>query len=159
MPTGEAIGPSGVLLHTPGLVFPFVTFSKNLAALPGISPRCREVIIILVSTLMETPVEVHLHKIQASTLGFTPDELNTIERAECPASLKEDEKVCFEVAKEMTLKIGTLKLELWDKAVEVLSKPGAAALVQNIAFYKYVSTFMNGFAGELPPKTLQGWNR
>lgn len=159
MPTGEAIGPSGVLLHTPGLTLPFVMFSKNLAALPGLSPRCREVIIILVSTLMETPVEVHLHKIQASTLGFSPEELNTIGKVKCPVSLGEDEKVCFEVAREMTLKIGTLEQELWDKAVRILSKQGAAAMVQNIAFYKYVSTFMNGFAGEMPPKTLHGWNR
>jgi hypothetical protein len=136
-----------------------VTFSKQLAALPGISPRCREVVIILVSALMEAPVEVQLHKVQASTLGFSPEELNTIEKGECPTSLKEDEKLCFEVAQEMTLKIGTLKQELWEKAVTVLSKQGAVVLIHNIAFYKYVSTFMNGFAGEMPPETLLGWNR
>lgn len=150
LPDGRLIGPFAIQLHIPAIAEHFIGFATSLLAVPGLSPRAREVAINVVGAHTKAAYETSAHQGAAKRLGFSAVQLEEIYRGTCPSNLAEDEKIAFEVATELLEVAGPLRQDLWDRAVEVLGKGGSMVLIQYVGLYQYVSTILNGFDAQVP---------
>lgn len=146
---GTLIGPFGILLHHPKVGYPFQQLVMALQTIPGLSFYAREVVIAVSGARTQADFENYAHAIISRDAGITEAELRDIHAGVCPETLTDEGKVAFEVATALG-KPGTLDQAIWDRAVKVLGKDGAAAAVHYTGFYSYVGTLLNGFDAKVP---------
>lgn len=113
----------------------------------GISPKAREVAQNLIVAKRKAAYAMDAHERLGRAVGFTQEQLETIQRGEKPKGLDKEESVAWEVANALSYsgKPGPLENELWDRAVGVWGKAGAMGLVHLCGLYEYTSVFLNGF--------------
>ena len=124
---------------------------KTIAQLPGgLSGRNREIAIITVGARFDAAFELHSHKILGERQGVTAAQFDEIVKGKRPESFDEQGRAVYDVAYELAYGSGPLSKGAWDKAVELLTKEGATALVQYVGFYAYVCMILNGFDCRIP---------
>ncbi|KAK5238548.1 hypothetical protein LTR47_000291 [Exophiala xenobiotica] len=146
---GTLIGPFGILLHHPQLGEPFYRLAQGFRKIPGLSPYGREVVIAVAGARSQAAYENYAHAIIAHKEGISEAELHEIHAGRCPETLTEEGKAAFELATALG-KPGVLEQGIWDNAVKVLGRDGAAAAVHYTGFYSYVGTILNGFDAKVP---------
>merc|ERR1712000_178087 len=146
---GTLIGPFGILLHHPQLGEPFYRLAQGLRMIPGLSSYGREVVIAVAGARSQAAYENYAHAIIANGEGISEAELHEIHAGRCPETLTEEGKVAFELATALG-RPGILEQAIWDKAVKVLGRDGAAAAVHYTGFYSYVGIVLNGFDAKVP---------
>ncbi|OAL20112.1 hypothetical protein AYO20_11549 [Fonsecaea nubica] len=147
---GTLIGPYGILLHHPEVARPFQAIVKALQTIPGLSLYGREVAIAVVGSRTQAAYENYAHHIIATQrAGITEAELQEINTGRCPGTLTDEGKTVFELTTALG-KPGPLDETIYDKAVQVLGKDGAAAVIHYTGFYSYVSVILNGFDAKVP---------
>ena len=117
-----------------------------MAKIPGLSAHGREVAILVVGAHTKAAYEVTAHE---ALSGFPRSELDQIDKGICPPTMDEECKIVFKVANEL-FQPGPLSSSTWDEAVSVLGISGSTAVVQYVAFYKYIATILNGFDAQVP---------
>jgi hypothetical protein len=122
----------------------------TLMDIPGLSIKNREIVILATCAKFEAAYALYTHKVLGPLYGITQEELDTILRGERPKTLDDQARACYDVAYELTHRTGPLSEETWSNAVKQLSKSGATAVVQYVAWYSYVSTIVNGFDTKVP---------
>ena len=133
-------------MHTPEIGQHFLGFAKALKKIPGLPHRSREVAILVVGAHTKAAYEVEAHE---KLSGIPRSDLDKISNGICPDSFSEEEKMVFKVANELFLP-GPLMQRTWDEAVKVFGISGTTAVVQYVAFYKYIATILNGFDVQVP---------
>lgn len=122
---------------------------KGMAKIPGLSPRVREVAILVVGAHTKAAYEVYAHQ-QLS--GLPPDDFDSIDQGKCPPSFDEEQRVVLKMANGL-FAAGPLSAEIWEEGTKVLGISGATAVVQYVAFYKYIATILNGFDVQVPKES------
>ena len=120
--------------------------AKALAKIPGLPHKAREVATLVVGAHTHAAYEVTAH---SKLSGIPKSELNDVHNSVCPDSFNAEEKATFKMANEL-FKLGPVSTSTWNETVEVLGVSGATAVVQYVAFYKYVATILNGFDAQVP---------
>lgn len=120
--------------------------TKALAEITELPPLAREVAILVTGNHEAAAYEIHAHS-AVSKLG--DEDLKTIADGRCPDHLDERCHDAFDLATELC-KPGRLSDEAWEKAVGLLGKTAAIAVVHYVGFYKYVATVLNGFDSKVP---------
>ncbi|KAF2482533.1 AhpD-like protein [Neohortaea acidophila] len=143
-------GPFGVQLHTPQVGEHVLGLAKALRSLPGLSDTNREIASIVVGVRYNTRYELAMHQMLGWKFGLAAASIDTMLAGKKPASFNAEQSVVFDVAHELAYGSGTLPQDLWDRAVEVLGRPGTIALVQYVGFYSYACTILRGFDVEIP---------
>ncbi|KAK5198066.1 hypothetical protein LTR96_005744 [Exophiala xenobiotica] len=143
---GTLIGPFAILLHHPQLGEPFYRLAQGFRKIPGLSPYGREVVIAVAGARSQAAYENYAHAIIAHKEGISEAELHDIHAGRCPETLTEEGKVAFELATALG-KPGVLEQGIWDNAVKVLGRDGAAAAVHYTGFYSYVGTILKRHSG------------
>jgi hypothetical protein len=138
---GTLIGPFAILLHHPQLGEPFYRLAQGFRKIPGLSPYGREVVIAVAGARSQAAYENYAHAIIAHKEGISEAELHEIHAGRCPETLTEEGTVAFELSTALG-KPGVLEQGIWDNAVKVLGKDGAAAVVHYTGFYSYVGTIL-----------------
>lgn len=147
---GSLIGPYGVLLHHPEVARQFQGLVRALQTIPGLSLYSREVAIAVVGSRSQAAYEQYAHRIIATQrAGITAAELHEIHAGRCPDTLTNEGKAAFELATALGSP-GALDQAVYDRAVGVLGKDGAAAVVHYTGFYSYVGVLLNGFDVQVP---------
>jgi hypothetical protein len=147
---GSLIGPYGVLLHHPEVARQFVGLVRSLHTIPGLSLYGREVAIAVAGSRSHAAYENYAHRIIATQrAGISEEELQEIHAGRCPDTLTAEGKAAFELATALGTP-GPLPREVYDRAVGVLGKDGAAAVVHYTGFYSYVGVLLNGFDVQVP---------
>ncbi|KAK6387471.1 hypothetical protein LTS17_000740 [Exophiala oligosperma] len=141
---GTLIGPFGILLHHPQVAEHFHLLVKTLQTIPGLTLYGREVVIAVAGSRSQAAFENYAHAIISRRAGISEAELHDIHAGKCPETLTEEGKIAFELATALG-RPGPLDQAIWDKAVKILGKEGAAAAVHYTGFYSYVGTILNGF--------------
>lgn len=150
---GSLIGPFGIWLHHPKVGDHVFRMARAMREIPGLSFYGREVVIAVAGARSQAGFENYAHAIMSRQAGITEAEHHEIHAGRCPETLTDEGKVAFEVATALG-KPGVLDLALWDKAVKVLGKDGAAAIVHYTGFYAYIGTILNGFDAKVPQAKL-----
>lgn len=147
---GTIIGPYGILLHHPEVARQFQAMVRALQTIPGLTLYGREVAIAVAGSRSQAAYEQYAHHIIATQrAGITEAQLHEIHAGTCPSTLTDEGKVVFELATALG-KPGVLDQAIYDKAVEVLGKDGAAAAVHYTGFYSYIGVILNGFDAKVP---------
>jgi len=129
--------------------------AKELARLPGLPSKAREIAIITTGAKSRADYELYAHEILGKIQGVTQAEFDHIMQGKKPETLDRECGVAYDVARELVAGQGPLDAGLWKEATTVLGKDGAMALVQYCGFYAYVCTILRGFACEVPENRKQ----
>jgi hypothetical protein len=146
---GTMIGPFGVNLHHPKVGHHFHELAMAFQTIPGLSFYGREVVIAVSGARSHAAFENYAHAVIARRAGITEAELQDIHAGICPDTLTDEGKMAFEVSTALG-KPGVLDQSIWDRAVKVLGKDGAAAVVHYTGFYSYVGILLNGLDAKVP---------
>jgi hypothetical protein len=124
--------------------------AKALAQIPGLNPRNREIAIITTGARFNAAYELYAHKILGEMKGISSQEYDEIILGRRPETFDEEGKAVYDVAHELVSGSGPLSQGAWDRAVKLLTKDGATALVQYVGFYSYVCIILRGFDCQIP---------
>lgn len=148
--TKALIGPWGIFLHTPPLGRALLDLTTALRELPELKAKTREIAILTVCVHERAFYEVYAHSRVALLLGLTDSELNMLVYGLCPETLTSEEASACGVARELCTTPGPLAQSTWTTAVTELGRDGALALVQYVAYYRYLATIERGFDVQVP---------
>ncbi|KAL5313075.1 hypothetical protein ACEPPN_019502 [Leptodophora sp. 'Broadleaf-Isolate-01'] len=147
---GTLIGPYGALLHHAEVARQFQAMVRALHTIPGLSLYGREITIAVAGSRSHAAYELYAHHIIATQrAGITEAELHEIHAGKCPSTLTEEGKAVFELATALG-QPGVLDQVIYDRAVHVLGRDGAAATIHYAGFYSYIGTILNGFDVRVP---------
>ncbi|KAJ9616605.1 hypothetical protein H2200_000324 [Cladophialophora chaetospira] len=149
---GTLVGPFGIWLHHPKVGEHMFRAGQAMAEIPGLSQYAKEILIAVSGARSQAAFENYAHAILARRAGITETELQEIYAGRCPETLTNEGKASFELATALG-KPGPVDQAVWDKAVKVLGKEGASAVVHYTGFYKYIGTILNGFDAKVPEGT------
>lgn len=147
---GRFVGPFGAHLHIPVVGKQFLGMAKAISRLPGLSPKHREIAVLVTGAKFKAAYELYGHRLIALDRGVTEDEFNAILRGECLDTFTNDDKFVYALAYDLVNQPGPLAQDKWDAVADNIGKDAAAGLVQVVAFYSYVSTILNGFDCKVP---------
>ncbi|CRG89207.1 hypothetical protein PISL3812_06243 [Talaromyces islandicus] len=147
---GRFVGPFGAHLHIPIVGKQFLGMAKAVSQLVGLSPKHREIAVLVTGARFKAAYELYGHRLLALDRGIAEEEFNAILHGECPATFTSDEKAVYVLADDLVNQPGPLSQEKWDAVANPIGKDTAVGLVQVVAFYSYVSTILNGFDCKVP---------
>jgi 4-carboxymuconolactone decarboxylase len=122
----------------------------EIQKIPGLTPKNREIVILVVGAKFQAAYEIYAHKVLALKYGVTHEEIDSLLRLECPSTFNSEERAVFEATRELVAKPGPLSDEKYAALVSAITKDGATAVLQYTAFYCYVATVLNGFDVQIP---------
>ncbi|OCL11733.1 hypothetical protein AOQ84DRAFT_286603 [Glonium stellatum] len=142
---GRFVGPFGAELHSPRVGEHFLGMALAIAEIPGLNARNREIATITTGAKFNAAYELYAHRTLAEKHGVLVKEYETILTGHRPETLDEEGKALYDMAYEFMHGSGPLSQATWTNGVRLLTRDGAIAVVQYIAFYSYVCTILNGF--------------
>ncbi|EME79574.1 uncharacterized protein MYCFIDRAFT_81064 [Pseudocercospora fijiensis CIRAD86] len=148
--TGAMVGQFAIFLHNPKIGRSFLELSDALRELPGLNPRTREIIALVVATNERSAYQTYSHGRLAMQRGLTQNELDSLYAGLYSHSFAEADKAAYTVARELCVSSGPLSDRVWNDAVTVLGREGAIAVVHHTAFHRYVATLLRGFDSQVP---------
>jgi 4-carboxymuconolactone decarboxylase len=128
----------------------FLGLAKKLSEIPGLSSKNREIVILVVGAKYQAGYELYAHKVLALKHGVSQAEIDSVLRTECPETFNDEEKAVYDASSDLLNKPGPLSEEKWTRLVAAISKDGATAAIQYVAFYSYIATILNGFDAKIP---------
>lgn len=153
---GDLIGPFAAIVRYPEVaMYPIqqiVAISKN----GNLSSRLTETVILTVCAHTKASYMRYAHTALGRRAGLSEDDLEALCTEKCPADLHQEEKVAWTIARELSVRSGPLKEELWHEAVETLGLDRTSMVVMLTAVYAYFSVFMNGFDVPVPETSGTG---
>lgn len=125
---------------------------QSLAAssLSALTPRAREVAILVTGTRFEAAYENYAHELIARDAGLSEAQVRAIRAGETPVGLGRAEEVAWRIAGKLVHEKGELGREAWEEGREVLGEEGMVALVGYVGMYCWVSVVLNGFGARVP---------
>ncbi|KAK4628816.1 hypothetical protein CLAFUW4_08223 [Fulvia fulva] len=148
--TDALVGTYGILLHTPHIGRAYLDFCSALSALPGLTPRTREIISLVVAAYDNCAFQIYVHGRLAQAQGLTRNELDSLRAGLYAQSFSEEDKAAYRVARELCAGSGPLPERVWRESVGVLGREGVLAAVHLTAFERYVATILRGFDAQVP---------
>lgn len=151
---GTLLGPWGILMHHPAVGSNFLGLARSIRGIAGLSPYGREVVIAVVGAHLKAETIIYSHSFHAREAGITDSELRDITSGICPTTLKDEGRIAFELATALG-KGGVVDVALWEKAVNLLGKDGATAIMHYTALYTYVGIMFNALDARIPQESTQ----
>lgn len=122
------------------------------ATLPA---RVRQMGIMAVAAVYQSPYVIYCHEIVSAQLGFTPQQFHAaaVQGVVPPGEdISTAERVAYETARQLAADRRPLDTTTWTRASNVLGHKGVAGLAHVVAGYQYVCVLVN-VAGPEP----DGW--
>jgi 4-carboxymuconolactone decarboxylase len=153
---GGLIGPFNAFVHAPGVGRHLSALGGRLRFRTSIERRLSELAIITVGAQWRAEFEWWAHSRMAFENGVSDAVVDAIGRGDEPPFEAEDERVIYQVARELT-SMGRLGQETYDAAQRLLGDQGMVELVSLCGYYTLISYLLNAFAVPLPPGAAPQW--
>ncbi len=153
---GGLIGPFNAFVHAPGVGRHLSALGGRLRFKTSIERRLSELAIITVGAAWRAEFEWWAHARIAREQGVSDAVVDAIGRGDEPPFEAEDERVIYEVAREL-ISTGRLGQHAYDAARGFLGDQGMVELVSLCGYYTLVSFLLNAFAVPLPPEAVPQW--
>lgn len=148
--SGALVGPYGILLHTPTLGRPALELIQATHSLPGLTPRHREIVALVVAVNERAAFHIYSHSGLALQAGLSQNEIDSLHAGLYSKSFTEADRVVFAIARELCVSSGPLSERAWAEALNVLGQDGALAVVHCTAINRYLTTILRGFDAQVP---------
>lgn len=153
---GGLVGPFNAFVHAPGVGRHMSALGGRLRYRTSIERRLSEVAIITVGAAWRAEFEWWAHARMAREHGVSDAVVDAIGRADEPPFKAEDERVVYQVARELT-STGRVSQETYDAAHRLLGDQGMVELVSLCGYYTLISFLLNAFAVPLPTDAVPQW--
>jgi 4-carboxymuconolactone decarboxylase len=153
---GGLVGPFNAFVHAPGVGQHLTSLGAAVRFGTSIERRLSEVAIITVGARWKAEFEWWAHTRMARNHGVSNAVVEAIGRGEDPPFEADDERVVYEVARQLT-QTGQLSQDAYDAAQRLLGDTGAVELVSLCGYYTLISFLLNAFAVPLPPGATPQW--
>jgi 4-carboxymuconolactone decarboxylase len=153
---GGLVGPFNAFIHAPGLGQHLTSLGAVARFGTSIERRLSEVAIITVGARWEAEFEWWAHTRMARNHGVSNAVVEAIGRGEDPPFEADDERVVYEVARQLT-QTGRLSPDAYNAAQRLLGDTGVVELVSLCGYYTLISFLLNAFAVPLPPGATPQW--
>jgi 4-carboxymuconolactone decarboxylase len=153
---GGLVGPFNAFVHAPGVGQHLTSLGAAVRFGTSIERRLSEVAIITVGARWKAEFEWWAHTRMARNHGVSNAVVEAIGRGEDPPFEADDERVVYEVARQLT-QTGQLSQDAYEAAQRLLGDTGAVELVSLCGYYTLISFLLNAFAVPLPPGAAPQW--
>jgi 4-carboxymuconolactone decarboxylase len=153
---GGLVGPFNAFVHAPGVGQHLTSLGAAVRFGTSIERRLSEVAIITVGARWKAEFEWWAHTRMARNHGVSNAVVEAIGRGEDPPFEADDERVVYEVARQLT-QTGQLSQDAYDAAHRLLGDTGVVELVSLCGYYTLISFLLNAFAVPLPQGATQQW--
>jgi len=153
---GGLAGPFNAFVHAPEVGRGLTMLGASLRFETSMERRLTEVAIITVGARWKAEFEWWAHARMARQHGVPDLVVEAIGRGEDPPFIADDERVVYEVARELA-QAGQVSHDTYHAASSLLGDTGMVELVSLCGYYTLISFLLNAFAVPLPPGATPMW--
>ena len=144
---GKFIGPFNPSLYSPGITAGFSTFMDAEPKNTKLDKRTRQVVILTVGAVWNSPYELYAHSAEARKVGLPEGAIQALASGESPDGLTSNELVAHCFARQLTAE-RRVDDDLYRKAKQAFGEEGLVDTVYLIGIYLVTCALLNGF--EIP---------
>ncbi len=144
---GKFIGPFNPSLYSPGITEGFSTFMDAEPKNTKLDKRTRQVVILTVGAVWNSPYELYAHSKEARKVGLPEVAIQALTSGESPEGLTSNELVAHRFARQLTAE-HRVDDDVYRKAKQAFGDEGLVDMVYLIGIYHVTCALLNGF--EIP---------
>ena len=141
------IGPFNPSLYSPGITEGFSTFMDAEPKNTKLDKRTRQVVILTVGAVWNSPYELYAHSAEARKVGLPEAAIQALASGESPEDLTSNELVAHRFARQLTEE-RRIDDDLYRKAKQAFGEEGLVDMIYLIGIYLVTCALLNGF--EIP---------
>jgi 4-carboxymuconolactone decarboxylase len=147
---GHLAGPFNAMLLSPGLGIPLQELGTAIRYRSALSPRCRELAILVVAAQWESAFELDAHTLIGVQVGLTAAEMAAL-RAQDPLQLADDEEAAVVAVTRSLVRSADLSQSEYDAAVASLGPAKVFDLTTLVGYYSLLALQMRVFGVDSQP--------
>jgi 4-carboxymuconolactone decarboxylase len=144
---GKFIGPFNPSLYSPGITEGFSNFMDAEPKYTKLDKRTRQIVILTVGGVWNSPYEVYAHSAEARKVGLPEEAIQALASGESPEGLTSNELVAHRFARQLTAE-HRVDDDLYRKAKQAFGEEGLVDMIYLIGIYLVTCALLNGF--EIP---------
>ncbi len=144
---GKFIGPFNPSLYSPGITDGFSTFMDAEPKNTKLDKRTRQVVILTVGAVWNSPYELYAHTKEARKVGVPEAAIQALASGESPEGLTSNELVAHRFAQQLTAQ-RRVHDDLYREAKQAFGEQGLVDMVYLIGIYLVTCALLNCF--EIP---------
>jgi 4-carboxymuconolactone decarboxylase len=144
---GRLIGPFNPALYSPGVSAGFGDFMEAEATSTSLDNRVRQVVILIVGAVWNSPYELYAHSAEARHAGLPDEVIEALVAGQLPAQLSDDEKLAARFAQQLTAE-RRVDAALYAEAERAYGQRALVDLTLLVGFFHTTCALLNAF--EIP---------
>lgn len=148
-PRGRLQGPLRAALHNAELADRWQALGELLRYRTTLSPRVREIAILVTGRACRSPMEWHAHRLEAERAGVPPEVIAALLAGTEPAGLAAEEAAAHQVAVELN-RDRSVSNDGYARALACFGERGMVELVALVGYYTLVAMTLNAHEIPLP---------
>lgn len=148
-PRGKLVGPLRAALHNPELAQRWQALGALLRYRTSLSPRLSELAILVTGRACHSPLEWHLHRIEAEKAGVEASLIDAILAGTLPDGLAPEDEAVLRYADELN-RLRSVGDTTYAAALGVLGERGIVELTALVGYYTMVAMTLNCHEIPLP---------
>jgi len=144
---GKLIGPFNPSLYSIGITDGFGKFMDAEAKNTKLDKRTRQIVILTVGAVWNSPYELYAHSAEARKVGLPEGAIQALASGESPQGLTSNELVAHRFARQLTAE-RRVDDDLYRKAKQAFGEEGLVDMIYLIGIYHVTCALLNGF--EIP---------
>jgi 4-carboxymuconolactone decarboxylase len=147
---GKFIGPFNPSLYSPDITDGFSKFMDAEPKYTKLDKRTRQIVILTVGGVWNSPYEVYAHSAEARKVGVPEGAIQALASGESPEGVTSNELVAHRFARQLTAE-HRVDDDLYRKAKQAFGQEGLVNMIYLIGIYLVTCALLNGF--EIPAPT------
>jgi 4-carboxymuconolactone decarboxylase len=147
---GRLIGPFNPALYSPGVSAGFGDFMEAEARSTSLDNRVRQVVILAVGAVWNSPYELYAHSAEARQAGLPDEVIEALVAGRIPAQLSDDEKLAARFAQQLTAQ-HRVDAALYAAAERAYGQRGLVDLTLLVGYFHTTCALLNAFDIPAPP--------
>ena len=144
---GKFIGPFNPSLYSPGITEGFSNFMDAEAKYTKLDKRTRQIVILTVGGVWNSPYELYAHSKEARKVGLPEEAIQALASGESPKGLTSNELMAHRFARQLSAE-RRVDDDLYRKAKLTFGEEGLVDMIYLIGIYLVTCALLNGF--EIP---------
>jgi 4-carboxymuconolactone decarboxylase len=144
---GRLIGPFNPALYSPGVSAGFADFMEAEATSTSLDNRVRQVVILTVGAVWNSPYELYAHSAEARQAGLPDEVIEALVAGQIPAQLSDDENLAARFAQQLTVE-RRVDAALYAEAERAHGQRGLVDLTLLVGYFHTTCALLNAF--EIP---------
>jgi len=144
---GKFIGPFNPSLYSPAITDGFSKFMDAEPKNTTLDQRTRQIVILTVGAVWNSPYEVYAHSAEARKVGLPEGAIQALASGESPDGLTSSEFVAHRFARRLTVE-RRIDEDLYREAKQAFGEEGLVDMIYLIGIYHVTCALLNSF--EIP---------